>query len=43
MTDKALRQTIIDELDFEPSLDSANIGVAVDKGIVTLTGRRQLC
>ena len=28
MTDKVLRQTIVDELDFEPSVDSANIGVA---------------
>ena len=38
MTDKILRQTIVDELDFEPSVDSANIGVAVDNGVVTLTG-----
>jgi type II secretory pathway predicted ATPase ExeA len=38
MLDKPLRQTIVDELDFEPSVDAANIGVAVDKGIVTLTG-----
>jgi osmotically-inducible protein OsmY len=38
MTDKILRQTIIDELDFEPSVDAANIGVAVDNGVVTLTG-----
>ena len=39
MTDKVLRQTIVDELDFEPSVNSANIGVAVDNGVVTLTGR----
>lgn len=38
MDDKQLRQDIIDELDFEPSIDSANIGVAVDDGVVTLTG-----
>jgi osmotically-inducible protein OsmY len=38
MDDKTLRQLIIDELDFEPSIDAANIGVAVEKGIVTLTG-----
>ena len=38
MTDKTLRQTIVDELDFEPSVDAANIGVAVDNGVVTLTG-----
>ncbi|MER2265306.1 BON domain-containing protein [Methylobacterium oxalidis] len=38
MDDTILRQNIIDELDFEPSIDSANIGVAVDNGIVTLTG-----
>jgi osmotically-inducible protein OsmY len=38
MTDKQLRLDIIDELDFEPSIDSADIGVAVDQGVVTLTG-----
>lgn len=38
MTDSGLRQDIIDELDFEPSIDSADIGVAVENGIVTLTG-----
>ncbi|SFI52900.1 BON domain-containing protein [Albimonas pacifica] len=38
MDDKVLRQDIIEELDFEPSLDSAGIGVAVDDGVVTLTG-----
>jgi osmotically-inducible protein OsmY len=38
MTDKAFRQTIVDELDFEPSVDAANIGVAVENGVVTLTG-----
>ncbi|MGC1303857.1 MAG: BON domain-containing protein [Caulobacteraceae bacterium] len=38
MNDKTLRQDIIAELDWEPSIDSASIGVAVDQGIVTLTG-----
>jgi osmotically-inducible protein OsmY len=38
MDDKTLRQCIIDELDFEPRIHSANIGVAVDGGIVTLSG-----
>ncbi len=38
MDDKTLRQDIIDELDFEPSIDAAKIGVAVQNGIVTLTG-----
>lgn len=38
MTDKQLRFDIIDELDFEPSIDAADIGVAVDQGVVTLTG-----
>jgi osmotically-inducible protein OsmY len=38
MNDSTLRQDIIDELDFEPSIDSADIGVAVENGIVTLTG-----
>lgn len=38
MNDGNLRQDIIDELDFEPSIDAADIGVAVENGIVTLTG-----
>lgn len=38
MDDKTLRQCIIDELDFEPRIHSANIGVAVNGGIVTLSG-----
>jgi osmotically-inducible protein OsmY len=29
---------IIDEIEFEPSFDAAHIGVAVENGIVTLTG-----
>ena len=31
MADKYLRQLVIDELDFEPSVDAANIGVAVER------------
>ena len=38
MTNTQLRQNIVDELEFEPSIDAANIGVAVDDGVVTLTG-----
>ncbi len=38
MGDKALRQDIIDQLDFEPSINAELIGVAVENGIVTLTG-----
>jgi osmotically-inducible protein OsmY len=38
MSDQSLRQDVIDELQFEPSLDAANIGVAAKDGIVTLTG-----
>jgi osmotically-inducible protein OsmY len=38
MSDVSLRQNIIDELEFEPSLNAANIGVAVENGVVTLTG-----
>jgi osmotically-inducible protein OsmY len=38
MNDKKLRLDIIDELDFEPSIDSADIGVSVEDGVVTLTG-----
>jgi len=38
MTDKRLQQDILDELDFEPRVDAAHIGVAVEKGVVTLSG-----
>lgn len=38
MSDTSLRQDIIDELDFEPSVNSAHIGVAVGDGVVTLSG-----
>jgi osmotically-inducible protein OsmY len=38
MNDSALRQDVLDELEFEPSIDANDIGVAVEDGIVTLTG-----
>ncbi|MDE3081288.1 MAG: BON domain-containing protein, partial [Paracoccaceae bacterium] len=38
MSDLDLRQSVLDELEFEPSLNAANIAVAVEEGIVTLTG-----
>lgn len=38
MNDKELRQNVIDELEFEPSIDAADIGVAAENGVVTLTG-----
>jgi len=38
MSDLQIRQDILDELDFEPSIDSSNIGVAVENGIASLTG-----
>ena len=33
-----LRQDVLDELDFEPSINAAHIGVGVNAGVVTLTG-----
>ena len=36
--DKELQADIVRELEWEPKVDSANIGLAVDKGAVTLTG-----
>jgi len=38
MEDKTLRQNIIDELDFEPAVNAAHIGVAVEDGVVSLSG-----
>jgi len=37
-TNKDLRKRVLDELDWEPSIDSADIGIAVKDGVVTLTG-----
>lgn len=38
MTDRTVRQAVIDALTSDPGLDAAHIGVAVDAGIATLTG-----
>ena len=38
MSETFLRQVILEELEYEPSLDAAHIGVSVEKGVVTLTG-----
>ena len=38
MNDMQLRQSVIDQLNFEPSIDSADVGVAAEAGVVTLTG-----
>ena len=38
MSDKQLRQEILDVFQWDPRLEAANIGVRVEKGIVTLTG-----
>jgi osmotically-inducible protein OsmY len=38
MDERQLRKCVLDELEFEPSIDATNIGVAVDDGVVTLTG-----
>ncbi len=38
MDDITLRQNILDELEFEPKVDAAEIGVTARDGVVTLTG-----
>ncbi|GEO99582.1 BON domain-containing protein [Methylobacterium haplocladii] len=38
MGDRTIRDSAIAELDFEPSIDAAEIAVSVDDGIVTLGG-----
>jgi osmotically-inducible protein OsmY len=38
MNDKQLRQNVIEELEFEPSIDAAYVGVAAAHGVVTLSG-----
>ncbi len=38
MTDIVLRQKVLDELRWEPSVNAAHIGVTADAGVITLTG-----
>ena len=38
MDDKQLQQAVIDELDWEPSVDASHIGVTASNGVVTLSG-----
>lgn len=37
-TDSQLRRDVIDELEWEPSIDASQIGVAASAGVITLTG-----
>jgi osmotically-inducible protein OsmY len=39
--DQSLQQRIIEELDFDPAINAAQIGVSVDEGVVTLSGHVQ--
>lgn len=38
MTDQSLKQTVVDELVWDPSVNEAHIGVTARDGVVTLTG-----
>ena len=38
MTDSRLQQAVLDELNWQPSVKAANIGVTAKDGVVTLTG-----
>ena len=38
MDDLSLRDHVLSELEFEPSVNASHIGVAVDDGVVTLSG-----
>jgi len=38
-TNTQLQRDVMDELEFEPSVDASNIGVSAKDGIVTLTGK----
>ncbi|MDT8909226.1 ornithine aminotransferase [Pseudomonas sp. AF76] len=38
MSDLSLRQHILEELEFHPDINAANIGATVDNGVVTLSG-----
>lgn len=38
MDDGVLREAVLDEADFEPSVNGAHIGVTAERGVVTPTG-----
>src|SRR5271169_2743295 len=38
VSDLELQKDVLDELEFEPSVNAAHIGVIANKGVVTLTG-----
>ena len=38
ISDLELQRDVLDELEFEPSVKAAHIGVTANKGVVTLTG-----
>jgi osmotically-inducible protein OsmY len=38
MNDISLRQNVLDELEFDPMVDATKIGVAIENGVVTLSG-----
>ena len=38
MSDRSLQQAVLDELEWEPSVNAAQIGVTAKDGVVTLTG-----
>ena len=38
ISDLQLRQNVLDELEFEPSISAAHIGVTANRGVVTLSG-----
>lgn len=38
ISDHQVRQDVLDELDFEPSVNATHIGVGVNAGVVTLSG-----
>ncbi len=41
MNDNQLQQAVIDELDWEPSVEASHIGVTASNGVVTLSGHVQ--
>ncbi|MGZ7040635.1 MAG: BON domain-containing protein, partial [Thermoanaerobaculia bacterium] len=38
VADSTLQHDVLDELEWDPSIDASKIGVRVDSGVVTLTG-----
>jgi hypothetical protein len=42
MTDQSIKQRVLDELNWEPSINAAHVGVTARDGLVTIVRRQNI-